>query len=104
MNLTYQSLFMIQLQGEEKASSEDSNASSGTIDLSSSLRRDFPLFTVDLIIKDDKVVYTTPPDSFMQTPLTLLDKALVQLQEIPQLERDVMPHLFSKKGAFLLFS
>ena len=53
-----------------------------------------PLFTVDLILKDGVLQYTTPPSLFLSTPSALLDKALVAVSDLPQLETFVMEQLF----------
>lgn len=56
--------------------------------------RDFALFNVDLVLKDGVIQYTTSPSMFQTVPLTIFDKALVTLHDIPQLETHVMEHLF----------
>jgi len=56
--------------------------------------RDFALFNVDLVLKEGVVQYTTAPALFQSVPLALFDKALLSLQDIPQLETHVMEHLF----------
>lgn len=70
-------------------------AAAAAEDPSQGLRpRDFALFTVDLILKDGVVQYTTSPAMFHSVPLALFDKALASLQDISQLEVHVMEHLF----------
>jgi hypothetical protein len=55
---------------------------------------DFSLFSVDLLLKDGVIQYSTLPAQFVDTPLALFDRALQTLHDIPQLETKVMEQLF----------
>jgi hypothetical protein len=72
---------------EDKASSVSSDGVEGRA-------RDFALFSVDLVLKEGVVQYTTSPTMFQTVPLAIFDKALLTLHDIPQLETSVMEHLF----------
>jgi hypothetical protein len=51
----------------------------GTSDEHAHRARDFALFTVEMVLKEDKIQYTTPPAAFLESPLNLFDKALAML-------------------------
>eukprot|EP00741_Cyanophora_paradoxa_P002452 tig00000076_g2377.t1 len=53
-----------------------------------------PVFAVDLILRGNELKYGTPTNKFEEAPLTLFDKAVQAVQDIPQLEPKVMEHLF----------
>eukprot|EP00736_Rhodelphis_marinus_P006943 Rmarinus@m.24609 len=57
-------------------------------------RKPGPLFLVDLIIVDGAFTYSTKPDQFEEVPVTLFDKAITGLQDVPELEPSVMELLF----------
>ena len=52
------------------------------------------LFTLDLIIKDNVITYSTPPNALTTIPLSVFDSALSQLVDVPQLDSYVMTALF----------
>ena len=58
-----------------------------------------PLFAVGLTVKDNRISYKKEPRMFLETPLTIIDKALLMLLNIPRLETQVMEHLFSYGGS-----
>ncbi len=51
-------------------------------------------FQVDLDVKDGCVQLTTKLESYVERPLALFDQALSIIKDIPQLEMQVMEHLF----------
>lgn len=57
-----------------------------------------PLFVVDLQLEgtgtDMRFSYSTPIDSFLESPLLCFDKALTQIQSMVRIERRVMKKLF----------
>ena len=58
-------------------------------------KKKFPLFSVDLMLNEDnEVVFSHEPDNVVFTILKTFESGLVELQEIPQLEQKLMPHLF----------
>lgn len=55
----------------------------------------FPLFQIDLVLNEvNEVVYSHEPDDVVLTILKTFENGLLALQEIPQLEQKLMPHLF----------
>ena len=58
-------------------------------------KKKFPLFQIDLVLNEDnEVVYSHEPDDVVLTILKTFENGLLALQEIPQLEQKLMPHLF----------
>lgn len=68
---------------EEKADTKADNKTGpsavGSSDEHAHRARDFALFTVEMVLKEDKIQYTTPPQAFLESPLSLFDKALAML-------------------------
>lgn len=56
--------------------------------------KDWSLFMVELLLREDKIQYSVPVEDLLQTPLDLFDKALSMMHDIPQLEHTVMEQLF----------
>jgi len=55
----------------------------------------FPLFHIDLTLNDiDKLVYSTSPKQVVKDILKVFQHGVKQLQEIPQVEQKLLPHLF----------
>eukprot|EP00899_Mesostigma_viride_P012150 jgi/Mesvir1/20936/Mv08007-RA.1 len=54
-----------------------------------------PLFQLELVIKDGKhLIFSTPPSAFEPSVIKVFDHAMTCLQTIPQLEPQIMEHLF----------
>ncbi|XXQ30104.1 AAA+ ATPase domain-containing protein [Plasmodiophora brassicae] len=60
----------------------------------------FPLFSVELTVRDGKIGLSTKIEALEELPLALFDRGLSMLHDIPQLEPLVMENLFrsSHKG------
>ena len=54
----------------------------------------FPLFMVDLQVQNGELVPSTQPRQFEERILSLFDKALSSVENIPQVERAIMKYLF----------
>lgn len=55
----------------------------------------FPLFHIDLTLNEiDKLVYSTSPKQVVMDILKVFQHGVKQLQEIPQVEQKLLPHLF----------
>jgi len=58
------------------------------------LNKDFALFSIELTVKDNDIVLSTPLSAFPPLILAQFDQALEAMHNIPQLETQVMSHLF----------
>ena len=54
----------------------------------------YPLFTVDLVVRDGILVYSTKPSAFEEVPILVFERAIGLLQDLPQLEPEVLQELF----------
>lgn len=58
-------------------------------------KKKFPLFQIDLVLNEENEVnFSHEPDDVVLTILKTYENGLIALQEIPQLEQKLMPHLF----------
>ncbi|KNC54636.1 dynein heavy chain 2 [Thecamonas trahens ATCC 50062] len=54
----------------------------------------YPLFAVDLVVRDGQLVYSTKPSAFEEVPILLFERAISLIQDLPQLEPEVLQELF----------
>ncbi|KAA0186443.1 Dynein heavy chain 1 axonemal, partial [Fasciolopsis buskii] len=60
-----------------------------------------PIFLVDLVLDADGPHYSTPLKNFITIPVSLFDKAINSVQDVPQLERFVMEGISSAENPLL---
>lgn len=53
-----------------------------------------PLFTIDLILKDNQPAYSTSPEDIVDTITYVFKRGIGALEEKEQLEHKLLPHLF----------
>ena len=63
-----------------------------------------PLFSLDIVIQDNKIAPVIPLEQFVETPSHLFQKILTSLQMMQQIESIVMEPLFSKGGEIPIMS